>query len=580
MEPHENAPSGGGSTSTNNKLFIGGLSYETTDDSLAVYFSQFGQILSAVVLRDQESNRSRGFGFVTFVTHEAAQNALSHHHHIIDGRKVESKFAVPRRKADNGEVSGRNVDDTVGQDRVSPSLQTQIPQQTHQSQPKVAPSVTPTPTSARSSPTIFSPNTTTTSTTGGRSGESQSPTAALLGAGEIIANKIFVGGLRYATSNEVLRSFFEQFGEVETAQVIFNRDTKKSRGFGFVVFRDTLAVDKVLARQKISPPVIEGKQVEVKTCVARQDSSSGSGASVSPRAVPQTPIVTRSDSHSSLTSSSSVNRAVSATPVRAFQPPPQPVRENWGVGSPVGFESESHVNDRRPSITSARSASPFGTFGTLVGGDTSLDAFATGGYGPTSPFTSPQKNGPRESPSVLQFQSRLHPYPSTLAPPNVPQRSEPSLGGDRYGSFVQSTRESAFSVPESGGHQAAKGNPDVGLFDLSAFGSLSNIVPSLRMDQPQESMRSTFGRQINESPETTPPHQVPTMAGEINQSTFTGFKPLTTPSIGPSTQQPLSPAKPGVAKSPLLEASLNPGSSMSFSPYVGSPSGDLSKTIW
>jgi RNA recognition motif-containing protein len=49
-----------------------------------------------------------------------------------------------------------------------------------------------------------------------------------------------------------LRKFFEEaFGEVESAQVILNRDTKKSRGFGFVVFSHPRSVDLVLARQYV-----------------------------------------------------------------------------------------------------------------------------------------------------------------------------------------------------------------------------------------------------------------------------------------------------------------------------------------
>jgi hypothetical protein len=119
---------------------------------------------------------------------------------------------------------------------------------------------------------MFTPNTSATTGTSRSNGGDESPT------GDIIANKIFVGGLRYATGHDALRSYFEQFGEVEAAQVIFNRDTKKSRGFGFVIFRDSSSVDKVLAHQNVAAPVIDGKQVEVKTCVARQDMTGGVGS--------------------------------------------------------------------------------------------------------------------------------------------------------------------------------------------------------------------------------------------------------------------------------------------------------------
>lgn len=48
------------------KLFIGGLSWETTIDGLQRYFSRFGEVVDAVVMKNPDTGRSRGFGFVTF----------------------------------------------------------------------------------------------------------------------------------------------------------------------------------------------------------------------------------------------------------------------------------------------------------------------------------------------------------------------------------------------------------------------------------------------------------------------------------------------------------------------------------
>ena len=53
----------------------------------------------------------------------------------------------------------------------------------------------------------------------------------------------------YATNHVSLRKYFSAFGEVLDAEVIFNRDTKKSRGFGFVIFKDYSAVEAVLEAQ-------------------------------------------------------------------------------------------------------------------------------------------------------------------------------------------------------------------------------------------------------------------------------------------------------------------------------------------
>ena len=48
------------------KLFIGGLDYRTTDESLKTYFDQFGEIVDVVVMKDPKTKKSRGFGFVAF----------------------------------------------------------------------------------------------------------------------------------------------------------------------------------------------------------------------------------------------------------------------------------------------------------------------------------------------------------------------------------------------------------------------------------------------------------------------------------------------------------------------------------
>ena len=57
--------------------------------------------------------------------------------------------------------------------------------------------------------------------------------------------KLFVGGLAWATKDEGLRAHFEQCGDVTDAKVIMERDTGRSRGFGFVTFENEDVVDRV-----------------------------------------------------------------------------------------------------------------------------------------------------------------------------------------------------------------------------------------------------------------------------------------------------------------------------------------------
>ncbi|KAM3916608.1 heterogeneous nuclear ribonucleoprotein A3 isoform 1-T1 [Leptodactylus fuscus] len=78
------------------KLFIGGLSFETTDDSLREHFEQWGKLTDCVVMRDPQTKRSRGFGFVTYSCVEEVDAAMAARPHKVDGRVVEPKRAVSR----------------------------------------------------------------------------------------------------------------------------------------------------------------------------------------------------------------------------------------------------------------------------------------------------------------------------------------------------------------------------------------------------------------------------------------------------------------------------------------------------
>ncbi|CAH1405307.1 unnamed protein product [Nezara viridula] len=78
------------------KIFIGGLDYRTTDESLQKHFEQWGSIVDVVVMKDPKTKRSRGFGFITYSHGHMVDEAQSHRPHRIDGRTVETKRAVPR----------------------------------------------------------------------------------------------------------------------------------------------------------------------------------------------------------------------------------------------------------------------------------------------------------------------------------------------------------------------------------------------------------------------------------------------------------------------------------------------------
>lgn len=81
------------------RLYVGGIPYETTEEVLQKFFVQAGEVVSVSILRDRETNRSRGFGFVEMATDEGAKKAIE----IFDGkdfngRKLTVNEARPLKK--------------------------------------------------------------------------------------------------------------------------------------------------------------------------------------------------------------------------------------------------------------------------------------------------------------------------------------------------------------------------------------------------------------------------------------------------------------------------------------------------
>ncbi|CAL1276793.1 unnamed protein product [Larinioides sclopetarius] len=83
------------------KLFVGGLSWETTKETLQNYFSQFGEVVDSVVMKNNETGRSRGFGFVTFKDPICVNAVLQSKPHEINGRTVDAKECTPRSMQKN-----------------------------------------------------------------------------------------------------------------------------------------------------------------------------------------------------------------------------------------------------------------------------------------------------------------------------------------------------------------------------------------------------------------------------------------------------------------------------------------------
>lgn len=88
------------------KLYVGGLSYNTTDQALHTYFSEIGEVESATIITDRETGRSKGFGFVEMANDNDAQTAVEQlDGKEFDGRRItvnEARPQAPRQSRGGG----------------------------------------------------------------------------------------------------------------------------------------------------------------------------------------------------------------------------------------------------------------------------------------------------------------------------------------------------------------------------------------------------------------------------------------------------------------------------------------------
>ncbi|KAL6992905.1 hypothetical protein U1Q18_011023 [Sarracenia purpurea var. burkii] len=179
------------------KLFVGGISWDTNEDRLREYFQTFGEIVEAVIMKDRNTGRARGFGFVIFADPTVAERVVREKH-LIDGRTVEAKKAVPR---DDQNVLNRNNGSLQG-----------------------------------------------------------SP-------GPARTKKIFVGGLASTVTESDFKNYFDQFGTILDVVVMYDHNTQRPRGFGFITYDSEEAVEKVLLKTFHE---LNGKLVEVKRAVPKE----------------------------------------------------------------------------------------------------------------------------------------------------------------------------------------------------------------------------------------------------------------------------------------------------------------------
>jgi cold-inducible RNA-binding protein len=93
----------------NSKLYVGNMSFNTTEDALRTAFGQFGSVTDVYIANDRETGRPRGFAFVTFSTEEESKAAIEKMNGFdLDGRQLTVNEARPKEEMGGGGGGGRN----------------------------------------------------------------------------------------------------------------------------------------------------------------------------------------------------------------------------------------------------------------------------------------------------------------------------------------------------------------------------------------------------------------------------------------------------------------------------------------
>ena len=83
------------------------------------------------------------------------------------------------------------------------------------------------------------------------------------------SQNLFIGSLAYATTDDTMKAFFEQIGEVESARVITDRDSGRSKGFGFVEFKDEANNQKAV--DSLDGKELDGRAISVGLARPKED---------------------------------------------------------------------------------------------------------------------------------------------------------------------------------------------------------------------------------------------------------------------------------------------------------------------
>jgi RNA-binding protein Musashi len=249
------------------KIFVGGLSWQTTEESLRWHFEQYGPVASVEVMRDRKTGDPRGFAFVVFVdaaTVDAVMEAGSHevNHKVVDVKRAQARGVAPpsihrSMNEGSGGVTGVANVNSAGGGMSAGGVGSQTGSSGNYGVGGVAAHVQSASTAANSS-------------SGGGAAYSQfRPQESDELSPEQMGNKVFVGGIPPHMDKDGLKELFEQFGTVVDSIVMMDTVTQRSRCFGFVTFANgSNGAQYAIEAQPLS---VQGRHVEVKLATPRAD---------------------------------------------------------------------------------------------------------------------------------------------------------------------------------------------------------------------------------------------------------------------------------------------------------------------
>ncbi|KAL9992443.1 putative RNA recognition motif domain, nucleotide-binding alpha-beta plait domain superfamily [Helianthus debilis subsp. tardiflorus] len=193
------------------KLYVGNLPWNVDSAALAELFQRAGNVEMVEVVYDKGSGRSRGFGFVTMSTVEEVEAATRQFNgYELDGRQLRVNSGPPPSKGESfsrgQREGGRGGYNSSG---------------------------------------------------GGGGGRSYDST-----------NKVYVGNLAWSVDNLALETLFQEQGNVMEARVVYDRDSGRSKGFGFVTYGSMDEVNKAI--DSMDGLNVDGRSIRVSLAEARQ----------------------------------------------------------------------------------------------------------------------------------------------------------------------------------------------------------------------------------------------------------------------------------------------------------------------